>query len=65
MRYIRKPVVWRCALAGNLAMIPAADMLIDLAERGTPVMGDTVGDADSNVILNFMGPDIVSTIQGP
>ncbi len=63
-RYVLKinPVVLCGALAGNLTMTPALNMVIENAESGTPVMGYTVSYAVSNVILTFLGPIIVFAV---
>ena len=63
-RYVLKinPVVLCGALAGNLTMTPALNMVIEQAESGTPVMGYTVSYAVSNVILTFLGPIIVFAV---
>ena len=63
-RYVLKlnPVVLCGALAGNLTMTPALNMVIEEAQSGTPVMGYTVSYAVSNVILTFLGPIIVFAV---
>ncbi len=63
-RFVLKlnPVVLCGALAGNLTMTPALNMVIEQAESGTPVMGYTVSYAVSNVILTFLGPIIVFAV---
>ncbi len=63
-RYVLKlnPVVLCGALAGNLTMTPALNIVIEEARSGTPVMGYTVSYAVSNVILTFLGPIIVFAV---
>ncbi|MDJ0884178.1 MAG: hypothetical protein QNJ48_08445, partial [Desulfobacterales bacterium] len=63
-RFVLKlnPVILCGALAGNLTMTPALNMVIEQAKSGTPVMGYTVSYAVSNVILTFLGPIIVFTV---
>ncbi len=63
-RYVLKlnPVILCGALAGNLTMTPALNMVIEEARSGTPVMGYTVSYAVSNVILTFLGPIIVFAV---